>query len=768
MAIGYLACCQAGQISLDGSFGTSGALNGPNYQIPASVGKTVGHNLFHSFGTFDLTQGETATFAGPTTIRNVLSRVTSGNASSIDGTIRCTIPDANFYFLNPNGVFFGPNASVEVSGSFVVTTANHVKLADGGRFDATSTADDLLTSAPPVAFGFLGPRPSSITLQGPGGSDPSLLASLVEGKTIAMIGGEIRIVNHALIAPGGRVALVAVGSSGEVRFDPEDLTSQVDLSSFQQLGNIELDDQTLIDVSANGSGKVVIQSRNLTVKNNSFVFADTLGTDDGSGIEVHAQDSIVLLNGAFLESGAFDAGRGGDIFLTARSIHINGQSDTGGVGGTGLSAGTIGTGRSGDIVIEANSFVIENGASVQASSSGTGDSGDIHLTASVVRLDAHGFSAVIGADAFFEGRCGNIFVEADRLEIENQGQITAQTHGPSTGGNVAVVTDLLAIQSGGEITVSTDGPGAGGNLSLTASAIHIKGTSDPLFPTGLSATTRGGDFGSGGRGGNIVVQPGADSMLVLELVDEGRISTTSRIGGGDAGSIEIAATTLTLGNQSSIQSSALGDAKAGSISLQATDSATLENGSSIAVSAAHGDAGLIAVNAGSQITLDHSRITAEAANDGGGIELRTGTRFYALDSQITASAGNNGGNVTIDPRFVVLNGSEVTARAVQGNGGDINIAADFFFDSSSLVDASSDFGLQGNVDITAPDVDLSGSLVGLTTELTEAESLLRPSCAVRIPGGASSFVILGRGGVPANPEGLLPAMRGVGGSDNVK
>src|SRR5947207_2086962 len=86
----------AGQVTLDGSFGTSGALAGPNYAIPASVGKTVGNNLFHSFGQFSLSQGDVATFSGPSNIQNILTRVTGGSVSSIDGTIQSTIPGANF------------------------------------------------------------------------------------------------------------------------------------------------------------------------------------------------------------------------------------------------------------------------------------------------------------------------------------------------------------------------------------------------------------------------------------------------------------------------------------------------------------------------------------------------------------------------------------------------------------------------------------------------------------------------------------------------
>src|ERR1051326_8166603 len=143
--------CHGGQVVLDGSFGTSGALAGPNYSIPASAGKTVGKNLFHSFSQFDLISGDVATFFGPASgqIQNVLARVTGGGVSSIDGMIQtdpATLASANFFFINPAGVMFGPNASINISGSFAVSTADYVKLADGARFVAKNptVADDVL------------------------------------------------------------------------------------------------------------------------------------------------------------------------------------------------------------------------------------------------------------------------------------------------------------------------------------------------------------------------------------------------------------------------------------------------------------------------------------------------------------------------------------------------------------------------------------------------------------------------------------------------
>src|SRR4029077_16082075 len=105
-------------ITTDGSLGPASSLAGPNFMIPASLGRIAGGNLFQSFGQFNLSQGELATFSGPTNVHNILARVTGGQVSSVDGTIRSTIAGANLYLLNPAGVIFGADASIDVSGSF--------------------------------------------------------------------------------------------------------------------------------------------------------------------------------------------------------------------------------------------------------------------------------------------------------------------------------------------------------------------------------------------------------------------------------------------------------------------------------------------------------------------------------------------------------------------------------------------------------------------------------------------------------------------------
>jgi filamentous hemagglutinin family protein len=124
------------QIVTDGSVGPKVSLSGGEIKIGADLGSRRGDNLFHSFEKFGIATGQTATFTGPGAIRNVISRVTGGEVSNIDGTLASRVGQADLYFLNPAGVMFGPKATLDVPGSFHVSTAHELRFADGVSFSA--------------------------------------------------------------------------------------------------------------------------------------------------------------------------------------------------------------------------------------------------------------------------------------------------------------------------------------------------------------------------------------------------------------------------------------------------------------------------------------------------------------------------------------------------------------------------------------------------------------------------------------------------------
>src|SRR3954454_8627790 len=183
-----IAGTRAQRITVDGRLSPAQTLIGPNYAIGANLGRQVGSNLFHSFGAFGLNRNETATFSGPPSVANVIGRVTGGAPSSIDGTVRSTMPGANVYLINPAGVVFGPNARVDVSGSFHASSADYLRFQDNARFQATNPDASTLTSAPPAAFGFLTPNPRPVTVE-----SGARLTTTAGNNTLGLVGGPVTI-----------------------------------------------------------------------------------------------------------------------------------------------------------------------------------------------------------------------------------------------------------------------------------------------------------------------------------------------------------------------------------------------------------------------------------------------------------------------------------------------------------------------------------------------------------------------------------------------
>lgn len=747
----------AGQVVLDGSLGPGGALTGPAFDIPESVGKTVGKNLFHSFSQFDIEAGEVASFSGPDNIRNILSRVTGGSASSIDGTIQSTINGANFFFINPSGVMFGPNAQLDVSGSFVVTTADYIKLADGERFLANnpSPADDaLLTSASPTAFGFLGPEVAPIMIQGGDINlgEPSATLIVPEGQSISVIGGDIQAVNAFLSAPGGRINLVSVASEGELNLPVDDLFFDIDTDNFDALGAVGISEFSVLELSGSRGGRLVIHGDGIDL-NTGSVFADTNGDEDGLGIELDARNSLALVGASVTTLATFGSGNGGSIELTAPLVSLEGSN---------ISTDTFpeSTGRSGDIVFESNHLGIEFSA-ISASASGPGQGGDIDLSVSTLTLASESFLSTIT----FDGPAGNIHLVADQVELSGFGTIQSDSFGASPGGDVIIETGQITVAGSASISASTFGPASAGNVRITAGDVTLDGAEAVGFDTLTGISVRARDFAEG-VGGSIEIE--ADSVAV---VNGAQITSSTEFPTvGDGGNIRIQADRIELQNGGSIQSASMGLGNAGGILLVAGTRLGLESASSISVSSDQSNGGDIQVFAGKEIRLKDSQITAQAALDGGNItllvpadadgnKLSGKSEVYLLRSQVTAESVNgNGGNVVIDPQFVVLDRSQILASAILGNGGNIDIVTDFLLSSASVIDASSQFGLQGSVDVTAPDVDLSGSLLPLSASLLDAGSRLQERCAVRMTDGISSFIVVGLGGMPLEPDSLIPSL----------
>src|SRR5262249_39589384 len=112
----------------------------------------------------------------------------------------------------------------------------------------------------------------------------------------------------------------------------------------------------------------------------------------------------------------------------------------------------------------------------------------------------------------------------------------------------------------------------------------------------------------------------------------------------------------------------------------------------------------------------------------------------------------------IDPQLMILNRSAIHADAADGDGGNVSITAGTFVRSegSEITATSHNGGLNGAIVITSPDSVLNTERAAPAQGYLDAAGLLRTSCGAA-GGQTASFVVARVAGLPASPEGPLPA-----------
>ena len=428
------ALAQAPGIATDGTVGPAQTLTGPAYSIPASLGSQVGPNLFHSFSVFNIYSGQSATFSGPGSVGNIVSRVTGGSASTIDGTLRSTIAGANFFLLNPSGVMFGPGAQLDIPGSFHVSTANYLSLADGGRFDASNPGATVLTVAPPSAFGFLGPTAATISVQG------SFLR-VPPGQTLSMVGGDISLNAAILQAAGGNIHLVGVASAGEVALGAQGPA----LSGFSQLGNVSITNVSIVDssdyVEGPGGGNIFIRGGQIVIAGNSILDVGTYNSGAPAGRIDIAGDSLLVQGvDTWILADTWGAGPGGTIAIDVGSLDHAGL----------IEANTVAAGDGGSVNITASNVTVRAAGRIYTDTSGTGHGGSININTGV--FDHAGF---IAAGSFDAGDAGSVSITANSLLVRQAGKITGDGYATGNGGTVNITAGSREV--GGTIQSYADG-----------------------------------------------------------------------------------------------------------------------------------------------------------------------------------------------------------------------------------------------------------------------------------------------------------------------
>ncbi|MEH2022486.1 two-partner secretion domain-containing protein [Nostoc sp.] len=698
------------QIKTDATLGSESSIITPKLIDGQPIdqidgGAVRGTNLLHSFEQFSVSAGRTAHFNNAIDIQNIISRVTGNSVSNIDGILKAN-GTANVFLINPNGIVFGPNASLNISGSFVATTASSLNFADGTNFSATSpqTAPLLKESVPiGLQFGTIA-RPIRNQSQASPNNAINVLEQGVglqvqQGKTLALIGGDITLEGGNLTAKGGRIELGSVAGNSLVSLSSTNQSWTLGYEGVKNFQNIKLTQQTgipsTVDTSGKGGGNIHLEGQRVLVTG-GYILAVTLGTQPGGNLTVNASESVELGLNSVLSTGTFKTGNSGNINITTRKLIVR--------DGAQVLMFNIGSGLAGQLTINASDSVeLIAGIPISPLPDGT----DL--------ISSGLFSATYGAQ-----NAGSIIINTAKLRIEGGATISASSEG-------------ILGRFSNQFTPAT---GNGGDLTVNASeSVELIGTSaNGSKLSSLFSGTQGA-----GNGGNLTLSTG---QLIIK--DGAAITVSSEArkdvnyeGGvpnlGLAGELNITARSILLDKGKLTSNSESG--KGGDIGLQVRDLLLMRRNSQIST------------NAGGDKT--GGNITINAPNG-----FLVGTPFG--NSDITANANfGSGGKITITAKNIFGFVPRTRAEVERLDSKDIN--PNNLPTSDITAFSLQNPSLSGTVHINSPDADPSKGLVELPVNLVDASQQIAAGCNSGGKIGRSSFVATGRGGIQADPTEPLIA-----------
>ncbi|ERN41713.1 filamentous hemagglutinin family N-terminal domain protein [Rubidibacter lacunae KORDI 51-2] len=598
--------------------------DGNRYTISGGTLSGDGSNLFHSFREFGLKPHEIATFLSNPNIRNILSRVTGGNASVIRGLIEVSGGTSNLFLINPAGIIFGPEARLNVPGDFTAATATGIGFEDGGWFTASGANDYTNLVGDPNVFAF-DAESGAIVNAGE--------LSVADGHGLLLLGSSVANTG-TLSADDGRVTLAAVEGTNRVR-----------VSLPGHLLSLEIEVQPDQIVTANHLPELLTGSGSDVATGLSAV---------GQTVAVDATGQLVPGGpGSAIASGTIEAAEvqvfGDTVAVVGADIDASGNwgggvvligGDTRGVGplptaervfvdaGSTIAADALVNGEGGKVVIWADGVAGFSGE-ISARGAGAGNAGGFVEVSGREALFVDGridASAPAGSDGTILLDPRNIFIVAEADAPDNgelsDNQILFADGGPTTDftiSDVALTSLMGNVVLEAQNNISAEAAAVLDLGQITGESISFSAGNDIILNTDIST-----------QGGDVV-------LTATNNITTQNIST----GGGD---VQIVAASSNITTQN-IETTSLLPGDSGAVDLLA--GGAIATGS-IATSSSGGTGGAITVGSGTG-NIDTLSLNASGGEGSGGnvFLLSLGGGGNILTGSIDASGGSGGGTVVI-------------------------------------------------------------------------------------------------------------------------
>jgi filamentous hemagglutinin family protein len=729
-------------------------------------GATRGVNLFHSLQQFNVGEGRGAYFANPNGIANIFTRVTGGNPSNILGVLGVQ-GNANLFLLNPKGIVFGPQARLDLRGSFLASSADSVVFDNGYQFSSSNPQSiPLLNVNIPIGLNFR-QNPGKIinASAAPALKIPQLPPGIPQifnniglavepGQTLALVGGDIELNQGNVTASTGQILLGSVASPGMVGLGITPFGLSLNYDQIFNFGNIQITNGSLIDTSGIGGGKIDIRGGNVNL-NNGRIYALTLGNIDGRDLDINAQQ-FRAQGGTQISTLTVGSGAGGAINIRATdSVEAIGLGlETYRVFGIRylvsgsfnpfdprmlLISGTTGIGNAGNITIDTGRLLMENGTALASATFGTGNAGNITLR--VRDFDQVGSVINSGTLTGSKGAGGNISFEGERLTVRDNAALISITRDRGSSGNI----NIKASES---VEVLRTPAGSPGPTLMASSAVGVDGEAGDInIDTKRLIISEGGGIGlssgsivnnqplntTGGRGGNLTVR--ASESVTIEGIS-GVLTNGSRnpsFIAADAnaanrgGSMNISTPVLTLRGGGVISTASLGKGDAGSITINAGRVEVIGNGgqgdfnsqiqTSVGIASrlrnpnATANGGSLNLNVGQLILRNGGTLNLQALGSARAGNINVKADSISLDNQSSIdgrTASGAGANINLEARDIQLRReSRITTDASLSDGGNINIKSEILVtlpNENSDITANARSAQGGVVNINVPNV----------------------------------------------------------------